>query len=154
MKARSSAANSASSASLVPLTIRNAFSLLASDTRQDDTAGIRIASVLDDPACSYYITEIAPGRSVNPHYHRQGDEIYIILGGVGTIHTWHPEAPAQVDSQPIGSGALFRIPPGTAHQLENTGADPLILLFACSPDHLGSDRFVVPPAPAREEVSA
>ena len=151
MKAGSS---SASATPFVPLSIRNAFSLLASDTRQDDTAGIRIASVLDDAACSYYITEIAPGRSVNPHYHREGDEIYIILGGVGTIHTWDPEAPAQVDSQPIGSGALFRIPPGTAHQLENTGAEPLILLFACSPDHLGSDRFVVPSAPAREEAPA
>jgi mannose-6-phosphate isomerase-like protein (cupin superfamily) len=100
--------------------------------------------VLDDPVNAYYITDIAPGRSVNPHFHCLGDEVYVILGGNGVIHTWDVEAPSSVESQAIGNGAVFRIPPKTAHRLENNGEEPLILLFACAPDHLGSDRFAVP----------
>lgn len=126
------------------LPIRNALDLLSNDRRMDETAGIRIATVLDDPVNAYYITDIAPGRSVNPHFHCQGDEVYIILGGAGVIHTWGAEEPSSVESQAIGSGSIFRIPPKTAHQLENNGEEPLILLFACAPDHLGSDRFAVP----------
>jgi mannose-6-phosphate isomerase-like protein (cupin superfamily) len=126
------------------LPTRSALDLLSNDRPMDETAGIRIATVLDDPINAYYITDIAPGRSVNPHFHCQGDEVYIILGGNGVIHIWDVEEPSSVESQAIGNGSVFRIPPKIAHQLENNGEEPLILLFACAPDHLGSDRFAVP----------
>lgn len=126
--------------------IRNAFHLLSNDRRMDEAAGIRIATALDDPTNAYYITDIPPGQSVNPHFHRDGDEVYIILGGSGVIHTWDAEDPSRIESQAIEGGSIFKIPPGMVHQLENDGAQPLILLFACAPDHLGSDRVVVPSA--------
>lgn len=125
--------------------VRNAFHLLSDDRRMDEAAGIRIATVLDDPVNAYYITDIAPGRSVNPHFHRDGEEVYIILCGSGVIHTWDAEDPSCIESQTIEGGSIFKIPPGMVHRLENNGEHPLILLFACAPDHLGCDRIVVPP---------
>lgn len=135
------------------LPVHNIFHLLSSDRRMDEAAGIRIATVLDDSTHAYYITDIAPGKSVNPHFHRNGDEVYIILGGNGVIHTWDAEDPSCVQSQAIEGGSVFRISPGTVHQLENNGTQPLVLLFACAPDHLGSDRVVVASARSDKDTA-
>ncbi|HEY4143537.1 cupin domain-containing protein [Pinirhizobacter sp.] len=135
-----------------PIAACNALQKLSSQVVHDPAVGIRIATVLEDATRSYYATEIAPGKSVTPHYHRQGDELYIIFSGKGVIRTWQPDSAADVAKVQVEHGDVFNIPPGTVHQLVNTGTQPLVLLFACPPQHLSEDR-VVPSPSSSEEVS-
>jgi len=60
--------------------------------------------MLEDLTCSHYATEIAPGKSVTPHYHRQGNEVYIIFSGMGVIRTWQPNIAADVAEAQVEHG--------------------------------------------------
>lgn len=126
------------------LRIVNALQLLHDQAVKDSTVGIPIAKVLETSGWSWHVAELAPAQTIAPHYHRHGDEIYFVLAGAGLIHTWPAdESPAARHSQRVEAAATFSIAPQTVHQLENTGTTPLVLLFACSPDHLTADRVVV-----------
>lgn len=129
-----------------PIATCNALQKLSSQVVHDPAVGIRIATMLEDSTCSYYATEIAPGKSVTPHYHRQGNEVYIIFSGMGVIRTWQPNSAADVAEAQVQHGDVFNIPPGTVHQLVNSGTRPLVLLFACAPEHLGADRIIPSPS--------
>jgi mannose-6-phosphate isomerase-like protein (cupin superfamily) len=135
-----------SKVSAAPIAVCNALQKVSSQEVCDPAVGIRIATVLEDAACSYYATEISPGKSVTPHYHCQGGEVYIIFSGTGVIKTWQPEYAADVDAIQVERGDVFNIPPGTVHQLVNTGIQPLVLLFACPPEHLNADRVIPSPS--------
>lgn len=89
---------------------------------------------------------------MTPHYHCQGDEVYIIFSGMGVIKTWQPENAADMAAVQVEQGDMFNIPPGTVHQLVNAGTQPLVLLFACPPEHLAADR-VIPPSPSSVDLS-
>jgi mannose-6-phosphate isomerase-like protein (cupin superfamily) len=113
----------------------------------DPAVGIRISPLLEGAGHSYYATEIASGKSVTPHYHNQGDEVYIIFSGSGAIKTWQPDCAEDVAELHVKQGDIFNVPKGTVHQLANTGTQPLVLLFACPPAHLAADR-VIPSSPS------
>jgi mannose-6-phosphate isomerase-like protein (cupin superfamily) len=98
--------------------------------------------LLESAGHSYYATEIASGKSVTPHYHCQGDEVYIIFSGLGAIKTWQPDHAEDAAEIQVKQGDIFNVPAGTVHQLVNTGAQPLVLLFACQPEHLAADRVI------------
>lgn len=128
--------------SAAPIAVCNALQKMSSHVSDDPAVGIRIATVLEDKDCSYYATEIAPGKSVTPHYHSQGDEVYIIFSGVGSLKSWKPDSAEHVAEVQVEQGDVFNIPSGTVHQLINIGEQPLVLLFACPPGHLGADRVI------------
>lgn len=113
----------------------------------DPEVGIPIAPLLEGDGHAYYATEIASGKSVTPHYHCQGDEVYIIFSGSGAIKTWQPDRAEDVAEMQVTQGDIFNVPGGTVHQLVNTGTQPLVLLFACPPAHLAADR-VIPSSPS------
>ena len=136
-----------SNTSAAPIADCNALQKVSSQEVYDPAVGIRIATVLEDATCSYYATEIAPGKSVMPHYHCQGSEVYIIFSGTGVIKTWQPHDAADVAMVQVEHGDVFNIPSGTVHQLVNTGTQPLVLLFACAPEHLGADRVIPSTSP-------
>lgn len=68
------------------------------------------------------VTEVAPGRSAYPfHSHRANDELFLILAGSGTLRLGQQRLP-------VKAGDLIGCPAGgpqTAHQLVNTGTQPL-----------------------------
>jgi len=135
-----------------PIAVSNALHKLSSQAIHDPIVAIRIATVLEGATCSYYATEIAPGKSVTPHYHYQGDEVYIILSGRGSIRTWRTENAEDIAIVQVEQGDVFNIPSGTVHQLVNTGTQPLVLIFACPPEHLTVDR-VIPSSPLASDAS-
>ncbi len=59
----------------------------------------------------YVLLKTEPGHSFPEHVHGYGDEMYLILGGTGTVF---------LDGQahPAAAGDIFHIPPGTPHGYE------------------------------------
>jgi mannose-6-phosphate isomerase-like protein (cupin superfamily) len=76
------------------------------------------------------------GGSTAPHYHPQTEEIYFILEGRGRM---------QLDDQTrdVGHGDAIAIPPGSRHQITNTGDVPLRLLCCCAPAYEHEDTVLV-----------
>ena len=68
------------------------------------------------------VTQVAPGCTAYPfHSHRANDELFVVLAGSGQLRLGDARHPVQ-------SGDLIGCPaggPGTAHQLINTGEQPL-----------------------------
>src|SRR5580704_9693473 len=73
----------------------------------------------DKLGCSMY--EIAPGKRAWPfHYHFANEEALFILEGAGTLRFGAEEVPVRA-----GHFKTFRVGADNAHQLVNTGAEPL-----------------------------
>lgn len=113
----------------------------------DPSVGIQIAPLTsDDQAFCLFVTNILPGKKVGAHYHQQGVEIYGIMQGSGQLYTSKQidenNRCSQITSTPVKSGDFFNINAQTAHQLVNTGNEPLVLIFGCPPSHLDSDRVL------------
>ena len=122
--------------------IKNVFRLLHQETTADESVGISFAHLADNENLSFYATDILPGKTITPHYHNNGSELYFILSGQGMMHTW-PAAGHAKSSHLVKRGDTFKLMPGTVHQLENNGIGKLVLLFACHPSHLTDDRIIV-----------
>jgi uncharacterized cupin superfamily protein len=75
------------------------------------------------------VTRVAPGKTAYPfHSHRCNDELFFILSGHGELRlgeTRHAVKPGDVIGCPKGG-------PETAHQLWNTGSEPLHYLSLAS----------------------
>lgn len=114
---------------------------LISSANLDPEVGIAIAKLTGDVEFAMYVTRISPGKKVGAHAHSHGHEIYQILEGTGTI-SMSPENGAVKTDRFVSKGDFFTIPPGTFHQLKNTGTQDLILVFGCPETHLSTDRIL------------
>lgn len=72
------------------------------------------------------------GRGTALHRHRASEELYHVTAGSGlmTLGT---------DTFEIRCGDTVCIPPGTAHRVRNTGAEPLVVLCSCAPAYSHED---------------
>lgn len=68
------------------------------------------------------------GGATRLHRHGQSEEIYYIVAGTGRMTLGAEEFD-------VGPGDTIAIMPGTAHRVENTGAEPLRVLCACTPPY-------------------
>lgn len=79
---------------------------------------------------------LAPGGATIPHYHPVTEEIYYILEGTGRMRiseTWRD----------VGPGDAIAIPPGSPHQICNTGDQTLHLLCCCAPGYEHDDTVLL-----------
>lgn len=118
-----------------------------SRTTADEVAAIRHAALDGDSRWRTHVAEIP--LKVTCHVHFIGDEVYEVVAGAGILHyglagrsdgVLLPDSSGSVQ---VTAGDFFMIPEGYAHQLVRLGAEPLIILFACPDDHLGSDRIAL-----------
>ncbi len=85
----------------------------------------QVAGILGARKLGYNITEIAPGAAAFPfHNHRVNEEMFFVLEGNGELRLGD-------ERLPLRSGDFIACPPGdetTAHQILNTGSQPLRVL--------------------------
>lgn len=79
---------------------------------------------------------VTPGQTTQPHYHPRSEEIYYILEGRGQIRM-------NAEVRDFGPGDAIAIPPGTVHQITNTGEAPLVFLCCCAPGYEHEDTVIV-----------
>ncbi len=75
---------------------------------------------------------IEPGASTHRHIHRESEEIYYVLSGDGAL-----EISGAVER--VGPADARLIPPGVEHRISAVGAEPLVILCACSPPYRHRD---------------
>ncbi len=75
---------------------------------------------------------VAAGQQTQLHRHNQTEEIYYITQGEGKMRLGD-------DSFPVSTGDCVCISPGTAHCIQNTGDNELIILCCCSPAYSHND---------------
>lgn len=127
----------------------------------DPAVGIRHAPLSGDEQYRLHVASIP--RRVGCHYHRVGDEQYSVVQGQGVMHFGrveeHRQGTTPEDSVKGGvwqwhqvavrAGDTFTIPAGFAHQLCSSGAEELVIVFACPDSHLDErDRILLQDAPA------
>ena len=78
------------------------------------------------------------GRRTEAHFHRASEEIYVFTAGAGRMILGDEQSA-------VRAGDCVVIAPGTAHQLVNDGAEPLVLLCCCSPPYSDADTVILPP---------
>ena len=113
--------------------------------KTDENVGIAIAPLSSGNDFCLYSAEIKQGNKVGCHYHTEGEEVYSILSGDGIIYTAVVDEEGQlgeIASRSVSTGDSFTIQAGTAHQLK--ASSDLVLMFVCPPEHLGSDRIMLP----------
>ena len=77
------------------------------------------------------------GAATTPHYHVKTEEVYYILAGSGCMRVGDEE-------RPVLPGDAIAIPPGTLHQITNTGSDVLKFLCCCAPPYEHEDTILQP----------
>ena len=77
---------------------------------------------------------ISPGKSSEPHYHKNSQETYIILEGEGQM---------EVDGIEfvLRPGQACLIETGEIHQISNRGERDLVFLAVCVPPWVPEDSF-------------
>ncbi len=79
---------------------------------------------------------VEPGGATTEHFHRTSEEIYLFTRGMGRMRLGEDEAA-------VRAGDAVVIPPGTRHNLHNTGPEPLVLLCCCAPPYSDEDTVLV-----------
>jgi mannose-6-phosphate isomerase-like protein (cupin superfamily) len=82
---------------------------------------------------------LPPGQTSSSAKHRGVEEIWYVLEGEGEI--WRKRG-SQAETVRMSPGTCLTIPPGTAFQFRNVGADPLRILITTMPPWPGPDEAV------------
>jgi mannose-6-phosphate isomerase-like protein (cupin superfamily) len=75
---------------------------------------------------------LPPGRSTMAHHHVVTEEIYYLVEGQGVVRLGQ-------ENRPVAAGDAVAIPPGTIHQITNTGPTTLKFLCCCAPAYEHAD---------------
>jgi mannose-6-phosphate isomerase-like protein (cupin superfamily) len=75
---------------------------------------------------------LAPGKSIGRHDTRGNEELLVFLSGSGVAQI------GEGTRLQVGVGQVAYIPPQTAHDIVNTGTEPLLYVFCVAP--AGFDR--------------
>jgi mannose-6-phosphate isomerase-like protein (cupin superfamily) len=76
------------------------------------------------------------GGSTDEHIHKETEEIYYILQGVGKMRVENEE-------QQVKIGDAVAILPGQKHKISNIGNEPLIFLCCCAPCYEHDDTVIM-----------
>lgn len=81
-----------------------------------------ITSSVGSENCQMAMLKVDPGVRLAPHTHPVDDAMYVISGeGLFTLNN---------EEIPFGPGMFLLAPPNTRHGLENTGSEPLVIIFS------------------------
>jgi mannose-6-phosphate isomerase-like protein (cupin superfamily) len=92
-----------------------------------------LARTVDTPRFNFQIIEIAPGRELEQHVHREEDDAFYILEGELTFTFGEREVAAP-------PGTFVLVPPGVEHGFRNPRDEPVRMLNIHAP--AGFDRRI------------
>jgi mannose-6-phosphate isomerase-like protein (cupin superfamily) len=92
-----------------------------------------LARTRDTPRFNFGIIEIAPGRVLEAHVHREEDDAFYIIEGEMTFVIGDDEVPAP-------PGTFVLVPPGVEHAFRNDGEQPVRMFNIHAP--AGFDRRI------------
>ena len=92
-----------------------------------------LARTADTPRFTFGIIEIAPGRVLESHVHRDEDDAFYIVAGEMTFMFGERSVAAP-------PGTFVLVPPGVEHGFRNDGAQPVRMLNIHAP--AGFDRRI------------
>jgi mannose-6-phosphate isomerase-like protein (cupin superfamily) len=78
---------------------------------------------------------VSVGNATDEHYHKDSEEIYFVLSGVGEIRVNGESAPVRV-------GDAIALPPGSVHKIWNRGNSDLVFLCVCVPPYEHDDTII------------
>ena len=81
-----------------------------------------LARTADTPRFNFGIIEIAPGRELEAHVHREEDDAFYILEGEMTFVVEGEEVPAP-------PGTFVLVPPGVEHAFRNDDQERPVRMF-------------------------
>ena len=79
---------------------------------------------------------LTPGSIAKPHFHKTGEEVYLILSGDGRAHVGDMKSD-------IGEGSIIYIPTNTVHALENLSEDYALGVLCLSSPRYSDDDFIL-----------
>ena len=94
--------------------------------------GSEIREVAHTEAQSLAEATVPPGARTIRHFHRTSEELYLFVEGTGRMLL-------DGEEHDVRPGDCVVIPPGTPHQLRNTGDGPLRLWCCCAPANSDED---------------
>ena len=95
--------------------------------------GSTIREYLHSPAQFLAEATLAPGQATTRHYHALSEEIYLLVGGGGTMEL-------DGETREVAEGDAILIPPGAWHELR-AGPDGARLLCCCVPPYTHDDTY-------------
>lgn len=81
---------------------------------------------------------VPPGGATAEHIHPEAEEIYFVLAGQAEMRVAEKTAN-------VRAGDAIVLPPGTRHQIVNTGATNLTFLCICVPAYSHGDTVLIEP---------
>lgn len=113
-------------------------------TSADPSVGIKLSNEL-----GIYIAQILPSPgTVNPHFHKNGDELYFILEGSSTMHIGKPVQGSggqlisnYISKHELNEGDSFIVKAGEVHCLKNNSKEKnLTIAFICPKEHMDDSK--------------
>jgi mannose-6-phosphate isomerase-like protein (cupin superfamily) len=100
----------------------------------EEYENVHVEKISSDSLASVFLIHIR--ETVPLHRHNWHTEIVYVLSGSGIMQLG-------VEMHDLESGQVITIPNGTAHSVEVTSEEPLVVLSVQSPQFLGKDREVL-----------
>lgn len=113
------------------------FQEALSKVKVDKATGIGIAEIAKGNESSVHLAVIEPGKKLKAHFHKNRDEVYIILSGKGVMRL--NNSFFEVKAKDV----IF-IPKKTVHSIKSKDDEKLIFIFISAPPFdPEKDRFFV-----------
>ena len=124
--------------------ILNAFEKLSMG-EIDKAVGFKLERLTGNNDFSLLIAEIEAGRTMKPHFHKKGIEIYLIYEGSGKIRIGKFSKSKLIwDNEfPLNKGDCFTVSENKVHQLVNNSSANMTVIFISPMSHLNKDRFFI-----------
>jgi|GEM_PF-1329121 len=123
------------------LSFANIFEL-AMENPLDEGNSSSQTLVFSEENASVFLMQMAPGASIELHYHQAHDELVYMISGVA-ISTVYAEEPEELHLQP---GDMLYLPTGVRHAVRAVGDETVKSISIFIPHFDGRDRIFVSPS--------
>ena len=112
---------------------------------EPDHEGTLLATLIDLPETGMVIEKIPADKSVAPHYHKAGNDFFLVLSGrcVLYIADIDKDGKTHLNAQrlKLKAGDAYSVPPNVIHSIENPHNEEITIINVAPKNHLTTDTF-------------